>query len=88
MLGAKRLGESSLVLTGHWRSCLLLCLIATVLLNAGCAGSNLARQMIPPCPIPSEAALEELRQGMIPPSTELFLSRMEVYCTAIDRIRD
>ena len=88
MSAARKREELSLALTGHWRNSLLHCLIAMNFLNAGCAASIQTIGMIPPCPIPSELALAELRQGKIPPQTELFLSRVEVYCTAIDRLRE
>jgi len=72
----------------RWRRSLPLLPIVLLWLAIGCNGSGRhGSLLIPPCPIPTMEAVNELRGGEIPPGTESYLKRLKVYCDAVDDLR-
>jgi len=69
----------------------LWCLILMLSLLAGCAACETMRGMpiLPPCPTPTMAMVEEATQGALDdaPATLFYLAQLENYCDGIQAIR-
>ena len=87
MSGGDRRRRGSVGPPGQWGFFPLLLLVAAISFVGGCAGRIHNPSIIPPCPVPTGGAVIELQENSIPPHTVEYLSRMEIYCSAIDALR-
>jgi len=74
----------------QWKSSLAHALLAVFLLSVGSGGcvKRPVEAIVPPCPAPNEEAIASLRNDDIPEPILEYLIDIDMFCNAIDSIRD
>jgi hypothetical protein len=72
--------------------CSMILLVAVLFVIAGCAACQNMKSIpsvIPPCPTPTHAMVNEAASGSLDdsPAIEEYLGRIELYCDAISELR-